>query len=160
MVSIRDYGMLSNPKRTRAVAPSHEGLPDGKHLRAEEGRKGIDRDDRARNSTLRRRGKKYGEKRAEAFGPQAEGCRRLPCFRCATVGASVPHHEPPVADGGTDEDTIPLCDITILGVDGCHQIRHNRGPISFWSSLGCSPDEAKDHVRLQLGIRPAEVDRG
>lgn len=93
--------------------------------------------------------------RAEDFGVQAQACYRLPCFRCARQGASVPHHEPPRARGGTDRDSLPLCDRTRLsGVNGCHQLRHDQGEVTFWKELGCTPDEAKDHVRLQANLLP------
>lgn len=96
--------------------------------------------------------------RDEAFGRQAEGCRRLPCFRCARPDASAAHHEPPRSRGGTDKDTIPLCDLTRLGgVPGCHQLRHDQGEETFWKELRFTPDEAKEHVRLQIAKLPAET---
>lgn len=93
--------------------------------------------------------------RAEDFGPQSAACMRLPCFRCARKDASVPHHEPPRSRGGSDPDTIPLCDRTRMqGRPGCHQLRHDAGELTFWNALGCTPDEAKEHVRLQADLLP------
>lgn len=66
---------------------------------------------------------------AEAFGEQAELCRRLPCACCswgvyahpdgsltneekaAEIGRfqSDPHHIPTRGAGGKDKDTVPLC---------------------------------------------------
>lgn len=90
------------------------------------------------------------EARAEDFGAQSRACERLPCFRCARKDCSVAHHEPPRSRGGTDLDTIPLCDRTKMrGNPGCHQLRHDRGETTFWEELRVTPDEAKEHVRLQ-----------
>lgn len=93
--------------------------------------------------------------REEDFGPQSLACDRLPCFACARKDCSVAHHEPPRARGGTDSDCIPLCDLTRMnGKPGCHQRRHNVGEVTFWNEVGCTPDEAKAHVRLQANLIP------
>lgn len=91
--------------------------------------------------------------RAEDFGPQSAACLKLACLRCARPDASMPHHEPPRSRGGTDFDALPLCDILRLyGVPGCHQLRHSQGEVTFWSEMHMTPDEAKEHVRLQAGL--------
>ncbi len=138
-------------KSSRVPGPSHEGLTDGKHLRARPD-KVAKKKRRGFNSTLPAVGPKHAEKRAERFGLQAEACRKLPCFRCGLEGASAPHHEPP---GGGDADTIPLCDRTRLnGADGCHQLRHDQGYYSFWTSVGFTPEQAQDLVRVQMAKGP------
>ena len=92
-------------------------------------------------------------KREENFGPQAAACERLPCYACAIENASRAHHEPPQARGGTDRDTVPLWALTRLhGMPGCHQRRHDKGEVTFWSELGKTPAEAKAHAREQAGI--------
>ena len=90
--------------------------------------------------------------RARDFDVQAEACYHQPCYACGRERASMPHHEPPRKRGGTDKDCVPLCDILVLGVDGCHQDRHRVGEKTFWNELGRTPQEAKEHVRLQAGI--------
>lgn len=108
-------------------------------------RKGIKSVNRTRRARLR----------ATAFAKQAQACYTLPCYGCAREGCSVPHHEPPRSVGGTDADALPLCDLTRMnGKPGCHQRRHNQGPVTFWKKLGFSPEEAKENTRIQAGLLP------
>lgn len=84
---------------------------------------------------------------ADAFGPQSEACRLLPCAACGYLGASIPHHEPAQSVGGLDADTLPLCDFKHRGRPGCHQRRHQWGAPRFWSELGLEPQDVQQAVR-------------
>lgn len=71
---------------------------------------------------------------AEAFGPQAECCRRSRCIACAHLrrperGRMIPHHTKTRRTGGRDDVTIPLC-------DPCHVEIHTEGRWSFWANRG------------------------
>lgn len=139
------------PKSYSARRPEHAPKPEKR---------------RAHNSTLAAPTKpmakvnpeRAAQARAEDFGWQASACERLPCYACGRQGASVAHHDPPRARGGTDADTVPLCDRTRLnGVPGCHQRRHDVGELTFWAELGVTPEQAIEHVRIQAGLLPPET---
>lgn len=84
---------------------------------------------------------------AEAFGEQAELCRRIPCVVCwdelfgqptgahlddpeiITPGCSEPHHIPTRGAGGIDKDTVPLC-------RAHHQEWHDAGEQTFADKYG------------------------
>lgn len=91
-------------------------------------------------------------RRDEAFGAQAELCRRMPCVVCwrptaadvdpdvsGLIGAarrfgksmalSDPHHVPTRGAGGRDGDTVPLC-------RAHHQEWHGIGERSFDAKYG------------------------
>ena len=101
-----------------------------------------------RHTPLRRRRrmrvinrKRRARLRAEAFGIQAELCRRTRCFACSSWPAE-PHHEPPLKMGGVgadDSDTIPLC-------RKCHDRRHDEG----LSALAVDPEAAKAEMRRRV----------
>lgn len=85
-------------------------------------------------------------KLAADFGPQARRCRSLPCAVCtfhrrAQTTPTDPHHEPPRSRGGTDADALPLCRT-------CHDLRHARGVVSFWTEAGLEPATILAAVRL------------
>ena len=71
---------------------------------------------------LRRRGRKYNERRAKNFGPKAVFVRRMECLVCGKI-PSDPHHEPPLSLGGDARGLCPLC-------RACHDYRHHLG--SAW----------------------------
>lgn len=84
------------------------------------------------------------EKRAEAFGVQAELCRLQRCAACRREPCA-PHHEPPRRignAGGKDEDTIPLC-------EACHNLRHgiNGGKLALQEKTGIDYEAAKRKMR-------------
>lgn len=106
-----------------------------------------------RKSVNRRNEKRAKATRQENFGPQADACWLLPCFACGREGHSVPHHDPTQKNGGTDADAMPLCCTTRMpGVKGCHQRVHEEGRVTFWTRIGSTPQEAKEHTRTQAGI--------
>ena len=72
---------------------------------------------------LRRRGRKYNERRAKNFGPKAVFVRRMECLVCRKLPMSDPHHEPPLSLGGNAKGLVPLCRV-------CHVYRHHLG--SAW----------------------------
>lgn len=103
----------------------------------------------------------------EKFGPQADLCRRTECAMCwwlhrvkdqprrftlegipAYAASTDPkpmggwktraHHEPPRSLGGTDEDTVPLC-------DKHHTRRHATTPQVFWGF--CDWTKVRDEMR-------------
>lgn len=91
-----------------------------------------------RRTALRRRNP---ERKAAAltrdFGEQAARCRAAPCCVCAHLGRpqrgpSVPHHDPSRGAGGTDADTMPLC-------NDDHAAVHQEGRKSFWRRVGLDP---------------------
>ncbi len=57
---------------------------------------------------LRKRGRKYKEKRERDFGVKARWVTGLPCVVCGICQCD-PHHEPPRSLGGTAKDLVPLC---------------------------------------------------
>lgn len=75
--------------------------------------------------------KRRARARAEAFGPQAELCRTLPCCACNAPPPSDPHHEPTRGAGGKDRDTVPLC-------RSCHDRVHIHGLRAFEKGSGVS----------------------
>lgn len=108
--------------------------------------------------------KRYNPERVEerkevTDGPQSDACRMLPCAVCGRVGKSVPHHVVPKARGGTDFDTIPMCDFTKLGVDGCHQEHNRKGWKTFWAEKGMDPEDIILGVQswLQAGCPMGEL---
>lgn len=64
--------------------------------------------------------------RAEAFGAQAELCRRSPCAipSCGRSPPSDPAHHPSRGAGGLDRDTFPLC-------RAHHEEQHRVGVVTF-----------------------------
>jgi hypothetical protein len=67
---------------------------------------------------------------AEAFGPQAECCRRSACVACSYLretqrGRTIPHHTKTRRTGGRDDVTLPLC-------EQHHVEIHTEGRWSFW----------------------------
>lgn len=70
------------------------------------------------------------KRKAEAFGPQAELCRTLPCCACGAAPPSDPAHVRSRGAGGKDRgNVVPLC-------RRCHDLQHQSG----WQALdtaGC-----------------------
>lgn len=97
--------------------------------------------------------------RPPAFGEQAKRCRALPCLVCEKLGKrqtrpTEAHHEPRQRDGGTDLDTLPLC-------ESHHRQRHRmcgRDPSRFWTFHGI--DWRAAIVRMRNPIPPAPGDFG
>lgn len=106
----------------------------------------VPRPPKGPRATLNRVGPKRSEKKARQFGEQAERCRREPCACCGLKGFSVPHHWPTVGAGGTDRDTLPLCDG--FGSRFCHEAFHAAGsPEAFLASHGCDVLKAIQRMR-------------
>lgn len=88
------------------------------------------------------------------FGEQAERCRRSPCEVCRVHGLKQstethPHHEPTVARGGKDRDTVPLC-------RNHHNQRHRMGARRFWTFYGINVADLVRRMRDPLQPRPDE----
>lgn len=79
------------------------------------------------------------------FGAQARRCHALPCVACVwqrrvQTTTTEAHHEPPLAHGGRDRDTVPLC-------KSHHDERHAKGP-GWWAALGLDLDQVRQAIRL------------
>jgi hypothetical protein len=74
-------------------------------------------------------------------GAQCEAARLIKvCCCCGQEGATEPHHEPPVSQGGLDTDAVPLLVL-------CHRRRHDVGARKFWRDAQMDPDAAKEALR-------------
>jgi hypothetical protein len=121
----------------RDIAPRPQLRPAGPIPRPAE-LTPVRRPEKGPRTPLNRVGPKRAEKRSRQFGEQAERCSKptTPCACCGIKGFSVPHHWPTRANGGLDEDTMPLCDG--FGSNFCHDAFHNAGsPEAFKESHGC-----------------------
>lgn len=95
--------------------------------------------------------KRAAKRKAEAFGPQAELCRTLPCCVCGLEPYgdryTHPHHEGHSRGaGGKDEECIPLC-------WACHQLRHSKGYGTFWKRIAKLGTEYPGVVQSRLRAR-------
>lgn len=129
---------------------------------------------RKKSRTIRTASGERVDKKAAQFGRQAMLCQNMPCRICAasvyermgtaavvrvSIGlmrllydpVSQAHHEPTVARGGLDKDTIPLC--------RHHHIedRHRIGYLAFVARHGVDPIEvaAEIHAALQAAQEAA-----
>lgn len=84
--------------------------------------------------------KRSAERRAAAFGEQAQRCRESACLVCGSRPCDV-HHEPTRARGGIDKDTVPLC-------REHHDERHRIGRPAFEKKYGL--DLRAEAERMQL----------
>lgn len=89
------------------------------------------------------------ERRAAAlardFGDQAARCRAAPCCVCerhriTQHGPTVPHHDPSRGAGGTDRDTMPLCNYH-------HRMVHRIGRTTFWRHYDMDPRAVVERMR-------------
>ena len=99
----------------------------------------------------RRNARRLARLRGEQYGPQAELCRRTPCWACGKPPPSEAHHEPPRKAGGVnadDSDTLPLC----YGRGSCHELRHgiNGGRRAVEEKFGVDLDAGKREMRRRL----------
>ncbi len=96
------------------------------------------------------------KRRADAFGPQAEWCRKAPCCACSSIGVvlsfgkaeafaiqSDPHHVRSRGAGGTDKDCVPLC-------REHHQEVHRIGRDTFDAKHGISLRKVADAIHGSL----------
>lgn len=85
----------------------------------------------------------------EAFGEQADLCRRRPCLVRGCRGRTVPHHVRPRGMGGVhgkDRDTVPLC-----------WVHHDQAHTSH-EQLGLTLEELQaeaEKLAAELAARPA-----
>ncbi len=92
--------------------------------------------------------KRKAASRAARFGEQADRCRISPCVVCGRTPCD-PHHEPTVARGGLDENTLPLC-------REHHDERHSRGRVAFEAKWGIDlVHETQVMAALVSGNAPA-----
>ena len=106
----------------------------------------------ARKTAMRRvRHDRIRARRANAFGRQAELCRRTRCCvpMCRETCCEA-HHEPTRARGGLDRDTLPLC-------FRHHYERHHLGRITFESRYGVDllREAARMRGLINLGVHDA-----
>ena len=123
---------------------------DPEKLRAWQRRsKGLARGGGLKRTPLARRGKLAAKRRAEAFGPQAELCRKLPCETCIAVELA--------AVGGdlTDLVLLSLIEAATLGVEhiGSEPAHVPCRPIGKDSDTGPSCRYHHDEWHTRLGAR-------
>lgn len=102
----------------------------------------------------RRNDERLARRRAEAFGPQAEECRAMPCCACGARPPSEPHHFPTRAAGGKDDACIPLC-------HQCHETHDGPGcgQWTFQRERRVSFTDVRRVMRLDVEALPGELER-
>lgn len=87
--------------------------------------------------------KRLAKRRAEAFGPQAELCRTLPCLICNRAAPSDPDHVRSRGASGKDRaNVVPLC-------RDCHMRRHGKGIRWMEEHYSVNFKEAAEELALE-----------